>query len=235
MGFLSVLGGGFALVGGVVKGIFSAVNSEDNFNAEKNSYLAQAEQYRSQSKAYDTKLQSEEEAYVINRFALNRNIFNTQVEQDVTAAANAHAGALQNDVAYQQLTEAYLGASAQEGSLEQTIAVSGFQRSGTMERIADSQAASIERQIALQEESTKLSVLNTYLNAGSTYNAQQQQIDTYNSQLKVNAIQMEQLRNELLAAISDANNMASYYQGKADAMGNWSIWDGVSDFFGGLF
>lgn len=220
----------------VVSGFVAAFNSEDNFYAEKAQYEILRDQYYSLWEELQLQLETETANYESTQSDLASTIYAARSEMATTTQYNAISGVASNQSAYDTLNEAYRSASEAAGSRIASTATSGFRNTGTMARINETETASDQRELASLEQSTRLSILGTYINAGSTRQSQYYEIESYNSQYETNVRNWALTELQLQNDITEAQNYYEYYKTLYDEMGEWQWYDeGIKDFFGGLF
>lgn len=235
MGWFAVVIAAIGITAGIVKGSFAAAASEDTHNAQRAAYQAEIDKSQDQYDLLVDQIENEKKAYEMSRDQMMSDKWSAEVERDVSSEANARAGVLSNQQAYDTLTEANREASSAEGSFRQSVATSGFRNTGTMARMEDIQERTYDRALAGLEERAGLTVLGTYLSAGGTRQQQDNAIAAYATQLEINKMNWDLRLEELTLSRDQAKANRDYYQGLYDSMGEWNEWLGVRDFFAGMF
>lgn len=236
MGLLGIIGAAIGITSSVMGGIFSATNSKDAFKAEKAGYESQRDTANRNAALVQQSIDAGQELYERNTLMLNRQTYSAMVERDVSTQNAARSGVMSNREVYSELSDAYMQSSMAEGQTNQAVAVSGFRNTGTMARIADVQSRSNERTLSMMEDRAKMSVLNTYLSAGSQRQQQDYQILSFQYQMRQNTLQWQQELSGLSAQLQGYRDQAAYYQGQMDAMGSYEWYDeGLKAFFAGMF
>lgn len=227
--------GAIGVAKGLVGGITSAINSKDNFYAEKASYQAQAEAYLKQEQELTAQLEVLNDSHELSVNTFRNNIFQTQDDINLTSslASRVNTAAAQN--AYDELTSLYRQAASAEGQTNAAQALTGFKQTGTLENIKNEQNIQNQNILKRAEEQTRLSIVQNYINAGSTRQNYENQLVQYRTNLELENMNYSLNHLQISNAITEAQNMYAYYDQKAKDMGSWSFWDGVADFFGGLF
>lgn len=174
------------------------------------------------------------ESYKDSQEMLNSSIYAAIVDRAVGSSANAYAGVLSNKNAYAELSAMYAEESSAEGSMNQAQAISGFKQTGTLERIAQAQSEQYKKAISLAEDSTRLSIMNTYINAGSQRQEQDYTIKSYQSQYLNNIRQWEIDSADMQNQMYDLAQQLDSWQGELDAIPGDSFWTITRDFLGGM-
>ena len=180
---------------------------------------------------------SRDQAIASNNF----NIAITGKEQKEQANMAAVANVESQSLMYDELQTLQEQGLVSVGSAVNTAATSGFRNTeGSSVDIAiNAVEEEAERSYETQKRKVQLSSYQSYMAAASDYFSANVQMEGYRQairntnedfSLKYKALTDEYENNRTLLEAQQAN-----YQAEYDSMGDYGFWDGVRDFFGGLF
>ena len=180
-----IIAGIGALVGGISAGMSSYYNMKAQ-NEQINNQITQLEKQDNYLKnQYNNSVKWTNYQFGQNSGQLNQNMALTAKNRDLTANVNAYTMAAQNKQDETQLAATVAQYEAQKGSVNQSIASSGFRKSeGTSyEKYSDIVRTEADKAISDAFDTYDLSSTQRYLSARMSYIQSGRDIESYQNQL----------------------------------------------------
>lgn len=210
-----------------------AQRAEANYNLDQLSlkYDRLEETYRENQKQLQTSLDQ-------TLSANNQGIWTTEISQQNNLVMSSTANAENQDIMYTELAALQRQNLQSVGSAVQTVATSGFRNTGSganaireTERVAGETYDQARRQV-------QLSAYQGYMQAADAYFSANVQLESYRESSR-NAqenydIQRSMLESQYKYDREVTEGEIGYWEGIRDNS-NYTVLDGLADFFGGFF
>ena len=224
-------------------GIVAAANSKSNFESKKSQLTYERDQAQAQLDAllteYNNSLAGLELDLSQSLSEYNSGIWATERAQATGLATAATLGTANNAEQYAQLAELNRNNRQAVGAAVQSVATSGFRATGSGGNIIRDTQRRADESYRRAATSARLSAYSSYMDAANNYFSANVQLEDYRRGMRDAKASYEQnlktLESNKDAQQNILQGQISYYQGQIEGMGEWDFWDGVRDFFGGMF